>query len=132
MLKMLKTIFTWWNNATVGTLFFTKKRGRLVGTDQWGNKYYEETKPGSFTHKRRWVIYNGTVEGSRIPSDWHGWMHYTFDEVPSENPLPRKGFEKDHVPNLTGTSGAYRPAGSLWSGGERPRVSGDYEAWTPE
>jgi len=32
---------------------------------------------------------------------------------------------------FTGTPGAYRPQGSLASTGERPRVTGDYDAWTP-
>jgi NADH:ubiquinone oxidoreductase subunit len=45
----------------------------------------------------------------------------------------RRGFwEKDYVPNLTGTPSAYRPAGALERGGVRAAATGDYEAWTPE
>ena len=33
---------------------------------------------------------------------------------------------------LTGTPLAYRPDGSLLASGERPRVTGDYDAWSPE
>lgn len=133
MIGILKTIFTWWNSATVGTHWFTKKRGILIGTDETGNNYYEEKSgSGENGQKRRWVIYNGTVEASRISPDWHGWLHYTFDEPPTKDPFDLKSWEKPHRPNLTGTKKAYRPAGSLWGSGERAKTSGDYEAWSPE
>ena len=43
-----------------------------------------------------------------------------------------RAWEKSHEPNLTGTALAYRPDGSLLNKGERPRVSSDYDAWSPE
>jgi NADH:ubiquinone oxidoreductase subunit len=46
--------------------------------------------------------------------------------------LPRKVWEKDHIPNLTGTDGAYHPPGSVLTPSQRPRVAGDYESWQPE
>lgn len=102
-------------------------QGQNVGDDEQGNKYYQ-TAGG----KRRWVIYNGVAEASRVPPDWHGWLHHTFDEIPSQAPLPRKPWEKDHKPNLTGSGGAYHPPGSVLTAATRPRVAGDYEAWQPE
>ena len=57
-------------------------RGSAVGTDQFGNRYYQN-KDGS----RRWVIYNGTVEASRVPPDWHGWLHHTYAEPPTKAPF---------------------------------------------
>lgn len=132
---MLKTLFTWWNGATLGVILTAKRRGVLIGTDELGNKYYEakDTKdsydPG---RKRRWVIFNGYAEASKVPPEWHGWLHYTFDEPPTRAPLPRKAWEKDHRPNLTGTVHAWRPKGSIARGGERPKATGDYEAWSPE
>ena len=45
---------------------------------------------------------------------------------------PPHPWQKPHVPNLTGTALAYRPDGSLLNKGERPRVTGDYDAWSPE
>ncbi|TNE62039.1 MAG: NADH:ubiquinone oxidoreductase subunit NDUFA12 [Alphaproteobacteria bacterium] len=120
-------IFTWWNTATVGTRVFTSRKGVKVGEDSQGNVYYKE-KNG----RRRWVIYkNGPVEASRVPADWHGWLHYTVDTPPTEKPFVVKSWEKDHVPNLTGTDGAYFPAGSLNAGGKRAATTADYEAWRP-
>ena len=57
------------------------------------------------------MIYRGYAEASKVPAEWHGWLHYTFDEPPTVEPLMRRGWEKDHLPNLTGTVEAWRPRG---------------------
>lgn len=133
MLNLLAKIFTWWNGATVGTLFTIAKRGELVGTDEFGNRYYQSRDTTSYDgRKRRWVIYNGYAEASKVAPDWHGWLRYTFDEAPSEGGLARRSWEKPHLPNLTGTPMAWRPQGSLAAEGRRPAATGDYQAWTPE
>ena len=71
-------LFSWWKSQTLGTWLQTKLSGNAVGTDDFGNRYFQN-KDGS----RRWVIYNGTVEASRVPPDWHGWMHHTYAEPPT-------------------------------------------------
>ncbi|MEO1468801.1 MAG: NADH-ubiquinone oxidoreductase subunit NDUFA12 family protein, partial [Pseudomonadota bacterium] len=81
---------------------------------------------------RRWVIYNGESEASRVSPDWHGWLHHTFDEPPTKKPFDIRGWEKPHLPNMTGTDEAYRPPGSVLTPAVRPRTRGDYEAWQPE
>ena len=131
---MLKAIFTWWNGATIGVRFTISKRAVLVGQDEFGNRYYEarDNKDSYDGRKRRWVIYKGYADASKITPDWHGWMHYTFDEPPTVAPFKLKAWEKSHVPNLTGTIYAWRPKGSIARGGERPSATGDYEAWRPE
>ena len=126
-MPFFKMIFSWWNSATWGTWLMTKFRGEPVGTDQFGNRYYQN-KDGA----RRWVIYNGTVEASRVPPDWHGWMHHTFAEPPTKAPLKAPHFEAPYQPNLTGTNGAWRPEGSLQKSGHRPAATGDYQAWKPD
>ena len=98
-----------------------------MGTDDFGNRYYQN-KGGS----RRWVVYNGTVEASRVPPDWHGWLHHTYAEPPTKAPFQVRSFEKPHQPNLTGTEGAYKPGGSLSKGASRPPATGDYQAWKPD
>ena len=132
---MLKNIFTWWNGATIGIRNTVSRRGVFVGKDELGNSYYEakdDRKSYDKGRKRRWVIYNGYAEASKVSPDWHGWLHYTFDEPPTEAPLPRRRWEKDHQPNLTGTPLAWRPPGSLANDAKRPAATGDYQAWTPE
>ena len=130
---MLSKIFTWWNGATIGTLFTVGKRGQLVGTDEFGNRYYQSRDNVSYDgRKRRWVIYDGYAEASKVPPEWQGWLRYTYDEAPSEKPLHRQSWEKDHLPNMTGTPYARRPQGSLMATGQRPAATGDYQAWTPE
>ena len=129
---MLKRIFTWWNGATLGALFDINRRGASVGVDEQGNRYFEERRASLEGRKRRYVIYSGLAEGSRVPPDWHAWMHHTVDEPPNVTPLKRQAWEKPHVPNMTGTVRAYRPKGALASGGVRAAASADYEAWSPD
>ncbi len=134
MISILKTLFTWWNGATLGIRFTILRRGLLIGRDDYGNTYYE-AKDASDSYdgrKRRWVTFTGYAEASKVPPEWHGWLHHTFIEPPTTAPLPRRIWEKDHRPNLTGTIHAYKPKGAISRGGERQRATGDYEAWTPK
>lgn len=123
--SIMHRLLTWWNGQTLNTQVWTAIHGEKVGEDEQGNIYYQ--KDGG---RRRWVIYNGESEASRISPEWHGWLHYTFDDIPSRVPLARKPWEKPHQANLTGTQGAYHPAGSLVRA--EPVVRRDYDAWRPE
>jgi NADH:ubiquinone oxidoreductase subunit len=120
----IKRLFTWWNGQTLNTQFYTWRKGVLVGEDETGNLFYETRDA-----KRRWVIYNGDVEASRVSADWHGWLHHTFKEPPTTKPMTHKSWEKPHQDNLTGSALAYAPAGSIRS--EKPADRSDYEAWQP-
>lgn len=127
----LKSIFTWWDGATIGTALHSWRTGKRVGTDSLGNVYFE-SKKATGGRKRRWVIYEGANDASRVPPEWHGWLHGTFDDLPDQALPPVRGWEKPAVPNLTGTDLAYRPAGALEAGGVRAAATGDYEAWSPD
>jgi len=129
---IFQQIFTWWNGATLGTYLFTSSHGQLVGTDEFGNRFYEEKKPVAGRPRRRWVIYKGLAEASKVSADWHGWLHHTFEAPPTSAPFKVKPWEKPHVPNLSGTPFAPRPSGSLYRHGERPHATGDYQPWQPE
>ena len=119
-MQFLKMLFTWWHGATLGTALFTSRRGRLIGMDGQGNKYYVDKKNQSLNGKvRRWVIYDGDVEASRVPPEWHAWLHYTVDTPPSEAMPERNSWEKAHQVNLTGTSQAHKPKGGRPWGGRR-------------
>jgi NADH:ubiquinone oxidoreductase subunit len=112
--------------TTLGTRLLTWLRGELMGSDPYGNRYYrlKNDRPsgrggGRFSRERRWVIYKGEPEGSKVPYEVPGaWPHYAW--------------EKPHEPNLTGTPLAYHPPGSVLRGGHRARATGDYEPWSPE
>jgi NADH:ubiquinone oxidoreductase subunit len=124
-------------SATLGTWLLTLLRGVHVGTDEYGNRYYrlKNDKPqrlggGRFSRERRWVMYKGEAEGSKVPPEWHAWLHHMVDEVPT--PRTRHPWEKPHQPNMTGTPLSYRPRGSVLRGGHRRPATGDYQPWTPE
>lgn len=125
LLKSISRIFTWWDGQTLGTQLWTWRKGSKVGEDEQGNIFYRNAD-----NSRRWVIFNGDMEASRVSPEWHGWLHHTFDEPPTDRPMVRKSWEKPHIQNLTGTDMAYAPAGSLRRAAPAPRS--DYEAWTPE
>ena len=78
MKEILVQFFTWWNGQTLGTRLHTWRYGKMVGQDEFGNTYYEGGTD-SEGRTRRWVIYNGLAEASRIPPGWHGWMHHRVD-----------------------------------------------------
>jgi len=124
-------VFTWWNGISPGGWFDIKRRSEHIGTDAYGNRYFEDRKVSVEGRKRRYVMYKGLAEPSKVPAEWHGWLHYTTDDVPDEADA-RQAFETDHKPNMTGTVFAYRPKGTLREGGERRDADADYEAWTPD
>ncbi len=125
ILKSLLRAVTWWDGQTLNTQLWTWRNGTRVGEDAEGNLFYQ-TRDG----KRRWVIYNGEAEASRVSPEWHGWLHHTWDEPPTKAPLSKKAWEKPHLENLTGTPAAYAPPGSIRRPDPEPRS--DYEAWVPD
>ena len=100
------------------------KEPLVVSVDAEGN-VYNTNSDGS----RRWVIYNGDMEARRVSPEWHGWLHHTFKQPPTEKPLLRQPWESRHSRNLTGSGEAYVPAGSLRSAA--PAAPRDYVAWEP-
>jgi len=134
MKQFLTQFFTWWNGTTLGTLYYTRRHGQFVGTDEFGNRYYRAIGhliDPSVGRERRWVIYNGLADASRVPPGWRGWLTHNFELPPSEEPYTPRAWEKPFVPNMTGTELAYRPTGSMLSTGQRPAATGDYVPWTP-
>ena len=94
------------------TLMTLKLTAKEIGSDQFGNRYYEERRARAGKPPRRYVRYNGIAEASKVPADWHGW-------------------QQEHQPNVTGTTHAYRPDGHMLKGGKRKPATGDYEPWNP-
>ena len=113
--------------SNVQMLLRTALKGKYVGTDQLGNKYYT-CKPRKGTrHERRWVIYAGDLEASCVPPEWHGWLHHQTDVLPIETNKYRQSWQKPPQQNMTGTDQAYFPPGH----GAASSATGDYVAWQP-
>ena len=105
-------------------------KGHYVGNDPYGNKYYKGKARRGYKNERRWIVYkSGNAEASEVPPEFHGWLHHQTNNFPNDDNGYRKAWIKPHTPNATGTTLAYRPDGY---NGQRQKVTGDYEAWTPE
>ena len=115
----------------IGTRIYTAMNGRQIGTDDQGNRYFQERREPKGRPRKRWVIYNGEREASRVPAEWHGWLHHTVDETPDEAAIKPKPWQASHEPNKTGTPDAWHPPGSEYEGGKRAKATGDYEPWRP-
>lgn len=113
------------------TLIIVKLTATQVGRDSFGNRYYEERQARPGKPPRRYVRYNGMTEASKVPADWHGWLHHTESSPPPEGGYARYHWQQDHQPNTTGTNHAHRPAGHVLNRGNRAAATGDYEPWTP-
>jgi NADH:ubiquinone oxidoreductase subunit len=113
----IKQIFTWWHRQTIGTFLKTLFFGTLVGSDQYGNKYYKSKKD------ERWIVFSGKIEATQITSDWFLWMHHTVNEIPDKN-KKKYLWQKEHSENLTGTNNSYKPNKI-----SRSNVKKKYETW---
>lgn len=83
--------------------FFHKK----VGEDQFGNRYYSSLRKDYLGREKRYVIYNGAPEPSKVPPLWHAWLHHLSDEIPSNESSYE--WQQGYQPNLTGTKYSYFP-----------------------
>ena len=125
MKQFLLKFFTWWNGQTFGTQLWTWRFGELVGEDEQGNRYFR-TKgrkiDPTLGFERRWVIYNGYAEASRVPPSWHGWMHHTVDVAADRRELHAarmgKAASAEHDRHARGLSSVRLDAG------ERPPAQG--------
>ena len=120
MVNFFKQIFIWWHRQTIGTFIYTLFTGKFIGSDQFGNKYYFNSKG------KRWVVYKNDIESTKIPPDWHSWIHFLTINRP---PNKEKKFlwQKQHEENLTGTNRAHKPEGSLVS--DLKKNMKKYETW---
>ncbi|OYV71032.1 MAG: NADH:ubiquinone oxidoreductase [Acidiphilium sp. 21-60-14] len=115
-----------------GLVLGTLRHGLGVGSDELGNRYFEERRPTRPDgRKRRWVVYaNRARDASLVPPEWHAWLHFLTDA-----PLPmaaRLPWQAPYRPNLTGTPGAYRPPGHDYLAAGQASAKAAYQPWTPE
>lgn len=117
-MNFFKIIFSWWNSQTFGTFLNTLFLGEKVGQDEFGNTYYKNKKDS-----KRWVIYNGEVDASKIPPEWHAWIHKLIKVIPSNSKFNNFAWQKSHQQNFTGTKKAYLP---------KNQKKALYKKWHPE
>ena len=119
---MIKQIFTWWHSQTIGTFLYTIFFGKLVGRDESENKYYENRKKD-----KRWVVYKGEINASKITSDWFSWIHYISNITPVEKKYNKYPWQKPHLENKTGTNESYK-ANKI---SKKSKDFKKYETWKP-
>src|SRR3981189_702287 len=125
MKLFLLKIFTWWNGQTFGTQLWTWRFGELVGQDEQGNTYYR-TKgrkiDPTLGFERRWVVYNGYAEATKVPPSWHGWLHHTAERPPPRREVPSARVGKAACPEHDRHARSLSPV--RLDAGERPPSQG--------
>ncbi|ORY72075.1 NADH ubiquinone oxidoreductase subunit NDUFA12-domain-containing protein [Pseudomassariella vexata] len=103
------------------------KAGVLIGTDRFGNKYFEDFE--ELPLRTRWVDYKSKdVDPAEIEPGWHAWISYAVDKAPTQDPLlaykrrPWEDADAKTIPNYTQTRGAYKPYNTV-----KPK----HTAWVP-
>lgn len=104
----------------IGLLFYTKFFGKLTGSDVFNNRYYCSK---NLTNGKRWVVYNGVNDPSKIDANWFAWLHFMTDAAPSQK-------NANWIPNTTGTKFAQKMITSIEN---IPRTALNYyESWSPD
>ena len=102
---------------------FIKFYATQIGSDKFGNQYCIGKHKNYLGQAKRFVVYNGIDESTKVPPMWHSWLHYVSDD------LPRNGLEHDwqqeYLPNLTATKYAHVSSGSV------AQNLKTYLKWTP-
>ena len=126
-MNLIRQLFIWWQGQTLGTRLMTLFLGTRVGKDDAGNIYYRHRALDT----KRWVIYHGIVDASKVPADWHAWLHNMRRVPPRKDSAAddRKWF-KPHLANMTGTQMALKR--KPYALDEEQDAPLEYEAWTPK
>lgn len=62
-------------------------------------------------------------DGSQVPAEWFGWLHYKTDLTPDKDPSrPHYKWMSKHTENMSGTPEQFMPYSTT-----RPKI----EAWVP-
>ncbi|XP_053378248.1 probable NADH dehydrogenase [ubiquinone] 1 alpha subcomplex subunit 12 [Mercenaria mercenaria] len=100
------------------------KIGTLKGTDEFGNRYYENRQ--YFIGRSRWVEFTDAVgfdyDASMIPPEWRSWLQYSREESPVEKPAIKHKWLGKHIDNRSGSPDEYVPYSTA-----KPKI----QAWQP-
>ena len=72
---------------------------------------------------KRWVIYSGNIEATKISSSWYLWIHHTIDKIPDDKDK-KFLWQKEHSENKTGTDESYKPTKI-----KKNAIKKKYETW---
>jgi NADH:ubiquinone oxidoreductase subunit len=98
----LKIIFTWWNKQTFGTFLKTLFFGKFVGSDEYGNKYYQSKK------NERWVVYANVLKQLKLLQN--GIYGCIIRLIKFQFKMNNKYlWQKKHLENQTGTKNSFKP-----------------------
>ncbi|OQE16995.1 hypothetical protein PENSTE_c022G03889 [Penicillium steckii] len=102
------------------------KAGTLIGTDRYGNKYFENMTE-ELPLRTRWVDYKEhEYMPCQIEPGWHAWISYLVDSPPTTDKIMQAGLRTwelpEHRPNLTLSRAAFKTYSTT-----RPK----YHAWKP-
>ncbi|CAD5219098.1 unnamed protein product [Bursaphelenchus okinawaensis] len=102
------------------------KTGDLIGTDKFGNKYFQDD--GNFMPRNRWVVFDEKqwldYDATQVPPEWHRWLHHMTDEPPTVKPPVDRKWIMEHKENTS----IYMDEKYIPYSTTRPKVQG----WQPK
>ena len=110
---------------------YTFFKGDFVGKDQDGNKFHKSNISYGVKKEKRWVIYKGDNDPTKIDPNWHAWLHHTTNDIPSKKTRKKFNWQKKITPNYTGTSKAYLQPGHMLNKEKKNKIIKNYESWKP-
>ena len=115
----------------ISLYLYTIFKGKLVGKDQDGNKYYTSDISHGIKKEKRWVIYKNDNDPTSVEPIWHAWLHHVVKDVPNLKTKKNFYWQKKISPNYTGTKKAYLPPGHILSKERKIKKIKNYESWMP-
>ena len=98
-----------WEKTNMATLTLSKKSGSIKNNNR----------------ERRFIVYSGIVEASKVPQEWNAWLHHVTNDLPKKK--PKLSWMKDHLPNMTGTPYAYE-----YKDQKIRKIKNIYTVWRPD
>ncbi|MAT32502.1 MAG: hypothetical protein CMP42_00880 [Rickettsiales bacterium] len=107
------------------TVFFSQKKSVKIITGI-NILLKKNITPKNNFRQRRFVLYKGIIEASKVPPEWNAWIHHIEDDVPKAE--KKLSWIKNHKPNLTGTPFAYEYKDKK----ESKKIKNIYTVWSPD
>ena len=106
---------------SIGTILYSLLNGKKVGEDNQGNKFYIHKK----NKKKRWVLYKKQIDPTNLEVKWQIWLTETGKDMKKIKDNINFKWQKNKMPNLTGTIDSYHPA-------NKPNKKNKNSVWKPD